>query len=70
NWLLSRNGQSAYQRIFKEPDSLRIDIPKDAVPPESRRTDSVKYVEVDRADRMDMEPITHIVNEVWKNGKK
>ncbi len=70
NWLLSRNGQSAYQRVFKEPDSLRIDVPKEAVPQESRRTADAKYVEIDRADRMDMEPIFKIVDEVWKKGKR
>jgi hypothetical protein len=36
NWLLSREGQIAYQRLFTNgeegPDSLRIDIPKDKVP--------------------------------------
>ena len=36
NWLLSREGQIAYQRLFTQgndgPDSLRIDIPKDKVP--------------------------------------
>lgn len=70
NWLLSRNGQLAYQRIFKEPDSLRIDVPKEAVPPESRRTADAKYIEIDRADRMDMEPIFKIVDEVWKKAKR
>ena len=66
NWLLSKNGQIAYQRVFKEPDSLRVDIPKDEVPSQSRRADHVKYVEIDRADRMNMEPITKIVDEVWR----
>jgi iron(III) transport system substrate-binding protein len=70
NWLLSRNGQSAYQKTFQEPDSLRIDISKQEVPPDSRRATDVKYIEIDRADRMDMEPIFKIVDEVWKKGKK
>jgi ABC-type Fe3+ transport system substrate-binding protein len=69
NWLLSKNGQATYQSIFKEPDSLRIDVPKDQVPPDSRRNEDVKYVEIDRADRMDMEPISKMVNEVWKNAR-
>ena len=69
-WLLSRNGQLAYQKIFQEPDSLRIDIPKEGVPPDSRRTTDVKYVEIDRADRMDMDPIFKIVDEVWKRSKR
>jgi iron(III) transport system substrate-binding protein len=69
NWLLSKNGQTTYQSIFKEPDSLRIDIPKDKVPRDSRRTEDIKYIEIDRADRMDMEPIFKIVNEVWKKDR-
>lgn len=69
NWLLSKNGQATYQSIFKEPDSLRIDVPKDQVPPDSRRNEDVKYIEIDRADRMDMEPISKIVNEVWKKAR-
>ena len=70
NWLLSRNGQLAYQNIFQEPDSLRLDIPKEGIPSDSRRTTAVKYVDIDRADRMDMEPIFKIVDEVWKKGKR
>ena len=70
NWLLSRNGQLAYQKVFQEPDSLRVDISKKGVPPDSRRTTDIKYIEIDRADRMDMEPIFKIVDEVWKKGKK
>lgn len=70
NWLLSKNGQLTYQKIFREPDSLRVDVPKEDVPPDSRRTAGVKYIEIDRADRMDMEPIFKIVDEVWKKGKK
>ena len=41
NWLLSREGQMAYQRLFTQgndgPDSMRIDIPKDKVPLGNRR---------------------------------
>ncbi len=41
NWLLSREGQIAYQRLFAQgndgPDSMRIDIPKDKVPRGNRR---------------------------------
>lgn len=58
NWLLSREGQSAYQRIFKGPDSLRTDIPKDDVPPGRRRKEGVDYVITDTAEWMD---ITHIL---------
>ena len=44
NWLLSREGQMAYQRLFTQgndgPDSMRIDIPKDKVPRGNRRPEN------------------------------
>src|SRR5919106_5512751 len=69
NWLLSREGQIAYQRIFTEgndgPDSLRIDIPKDKVPRGNRRpqADPNRYPLVDRAEWMDMESIRKFIKE-------
>lgn len=58
NWLLAPEGQIAYQRVFKGPDSLRTDIPKDDVPPGRRRKEGVDYVITDTAEWMD---ITHIL---------
>lgn len=75
NWLLSREGQIAYQRIFTEgndgPDSMRIDIPKDKVPPGNRRppSDPNRYPSVDRAEWMDMTPIRNFIKESLQ-GKK
>lgn len=76
NWLLSREGQIAYQRIFTEgndgPDSMRIDIPKDKVPPGNRRppSDPNRYPSVDRAEWMDMTPIRNFIKESLQQGKK
>jgi ABC-type Fe3+ transport system substrate-binding protein len=46
NWLLSRRGQIALQKSLAKtenpPDSLRTDIPKDAVPPHVRRVEGVQ----------------------------
>ncbi len=70
NWLLSREGQTAYQRIFTEgndgPDSMRVDIPKDKVPRGNRRPqgDPNRYLFVDRAEWMDQAPIRKFVKEV------
>ena len=75
NWLLSREGQIAYQRIFTQgndgPDSLRIDIPKDKVPRGNRRpqVDPNRYPFVDRADWMDQEPVRKFVKEVMEQRK-
>jgi hypothetical protein len=46
-----------------------MDISKEMVPSDSRRTPDVKYIEIDRADRIEMEPIAKIVEEVWKKPK-
>jgi iron(III) transport system substrate-binding protein len=76
NWLLSREGQIAYQRIFtlgdEGPDSLRIDIPKDKVPRGNRRPDGdeSKYPAVDRPEWMDMSSIRKFVKEVLEQRKK
>jgi ABC-type Fe3+ transport system substrate-binding protein len=76
NWLLSREGQIAYQRIFTQgndgPDSLRIDIPKDKVPRGNRRPqgDESRYPFVDRAEWMDMESIRKFVKETLAQGKR
>jgi iron(III) transport system substrate-binding protein len=76
NWLLSREGQIAYQRLFTEgndgPDSLRIDIPKDKVPRGNRRpqADPNRYPLVDRAEWMDQEPIRKFVREVMEQRKR
>jgi iron(III) transport system substrate-binding protein len=76
NWLLSREGQIAYQRIFTQgndgPDSLRIDIPKDKVPKGNRRPtqDPDRYPFVDRAEWMDQEPIRKFIREVLEQRKR
>ena len=72
NWLLSREGQIIYQKIFRSgedgPDSMRIDIPKDTVPKRNLRPegDEAKYPLMDRADLMDMEPIRKFIREVME----
>jgi iron(III) transport system substrate-binding protein len=76
NWLLSREGQIAYQRIFTQgndgPDSLRIDIPKEKVPRGNRRpqADPNRYPFVDRAEWMDQEPIRKFVKEVMEQRRR
>jgi len=77
NWLLSREGQITYQRIFttgeEGPDSLRIDIPKDKVPRGNKRpegADENRYPFVDRAEWMDQAPISKFVREVLEQRKR
>jgi ABC-type Fe3+ transport system substrate-binding protein len=65
-WLLSREGQMTYQKLHFGAQSLRVDIPKDDVPPFAARVEGVHYIETDTQSRPDMTPIRKIVGEVWK----
>jgi iron(III) transport system substrate-binding protein len=68
NWLLSAEGQTSFQKIMNGPDvtmeSLRIDIPKDPVPPAKRRVAGIPYVVMDTAERSDQAPVAKLLNEV------
>ena len=74
NWLLSRRGQIALQRsqanAESPADSLRIDIPKDDVPFQSRRLDGVRYLDMGRPEWIEMKPILDVVNEALKAAGK
>jgi iron(III) transport system substrate-binding protein len=76
NWLLSREGQIAYQKIFTQgndgPDSLRIDIPKDKVPKGNLRPqgEANLYPFVDRAEWMDMTVIRKFLRQVMSESKR
>jgi iron(III) transport system substrate-binding protein len=70
NWLLSREGQIAYQK-FVPPgrNSLRIDIPKDDVPDHARIVPGANYALLDDSDYSDLETVRRFVAEVWKQRK-
>ena len=74
NWLLSRRGQIALQRsqanAESPADSLRIDIPKEDVPFQSRRLDGVRYLDTGRPEWIEMKPILDVVNEALKAARK
>ena len=70
NWLLSRKGQIAMQKLSDPddpPNSRRIDIPKDDVPPENRIVEGRKYLDVGKPEWQDMAQIFQLVREVTKN---
>ena len=73
NWLLSREGQSAFQRIISTPgeakNSRRIDVPKDHIPASERRSDGVKYFDGDDVNSRDITPVTKLMDEIFA-GKK
>jgi iron(III) transport system substrate-binding protein len=68
NWLLSRAGQSAFQKIMSVPgdprDSRRIDVAKDHIPPEERRKDGMRYFDTDDPATKDIQPITKLLEEI------
>ncbi|HWP58652.1 MAG TPA: extracellular solute-binding protein [Candidatus Acidoferrales bacterium] len=74
NWLLSREGQITFQRTVNTPnnseESLRVDIPKDAVRSEVRRVEGVKYLLVDKPEYIDMTPIYDIVEKALAQAGK
>ena len=75
NWLLSRKGQMALQRVMNKgtenpTDSLRIDIPKDDVPVLNRRFENVKYLDTSRPEWQEMKPILDVMNEALKAAGK
>ena len=71
NWFLSRKGQIALQThkdLYGDlpPNSRRIDIPKDMLPPESKLVQGRKYLDVSRPEWQDMTPIHKLIKEVIK----
>ena len=70
NWLLSRDGQAQVQKGRKGrprtgSNSLRIDIPKNDVPEEMQRKDSVDYFDSDDDNTADRRPADKLFNEIF-----
>jgi len=74
NWLLSREGQFAFQRVVNTPtnseESMRVDVPKDMIPADIRRIDGVKYVLAEKAEFMNMAPIYEVLDKALSQSKK
>ena len=70
NWLLSREGQTNFQKIMNTPDttmeSMRTDIPKDSIPPEDRRVAGIRYIVMDTPERSDQRPLSKLLGELIK----
>jgi iron(III) transport system substrate-binding protein len=70
NWFLSREGQLVAQSIAAKQgdsiDSLRIDISKDMIPPDFRRTEKTKFFDMDTPEHASDDPALKLINEVWK----
>ena len=70
NWLLSREGQISFQKSQGSCDSARIDVPKDDVPPISRRIDGVKYFRLWDVEWMDGDVVRKFFDESIKEARK
>lgn len=70
NWLLSREGQISFQRSQGSCDSARIDIPKEDVPPISRRSDGVQYFRLWDLEWMEGDVVRKFIDESLKEPQK
>jgi iron(III) transport system substrate-binding protein len=67
NWFLSREGQTAYQKLVRGGrNSLRTDIPKDDVPPHARIKPDAKYTLIDDIGYSDLDAVQRFIAEIWK----
>ena len=48
-------------------ESMRVDIPKDLIPPERRRVAGVNYILMDTPEKSDQEPVSKLLKEIIKS---
>jgi iron(III) transport system substrate-binding protein len=75
NWFLSRKGQILLQRspdLYGDlaPNSRRMDIPKDMLPPQNRLIEGRKYLDVARPEYADLSPIFKLAKEIMSAREK
>lgn len=68
NWLLSREGQTLFQKVISltgDPrDSRRIDVPKDHIRAHEQRRDKMTYFDTDDPDTKDLAPAIKLLDEI------
>jgi ABC-type Fe3+ transport system substrate-binding protein len=68
NWLLSRDGQTLFQKVMSQPgdsrNSRRIDVPKDHIPLDEQRRDKMSYFDTDDPDTKDLNPAMKLLDEI------
>jgi ABC-type Fe3+ transport system substrate-binding protein len=68
NWLLSREGQTLFQKVISIPgdarNSRRADVPKDHIPAEEQRRDKMNYFDTDDPDTKDLTPLIKLLDEI------
>src|SRR5918995_2663981 len=74
NWLLSQEGQNAYQSVFAQlhdvRQSMREDISKEIIPPAYRRIKGVRYIYSGRPDWLDTAEVAKLIKEAQREAKK
>jgi iron(III) transport system substrate-binding protein len=69
NWLMSRDGQISFQKSQGSCDSARLDIPKDDVPPVSRRKEGVQYFRLWDTEWMDSDEVQKFIEASLRGAK-
>jgi iron(III) transport system substrate-binding protein len=73
NWLLSREGQTLFQKVISQPgdarNSRRVNVPKDHIPADEQRRDKMSYFDTDDPDTKDLNPAMKLLDEILA-GKK
>ncbi|HLN86510.1 MAG TPA: extracellular solute-binding protein [Candidatus Limnocylindrales bacterium] len=68
NWLLSREGQTLFQKVISIPgdarNSRRIDVPKYHIPADEQRRDKMSYFDTDDPDTKDLTPLIKLLDEI------
>jgi iron(III) transport system substrate-binding protein len=73
NWLLSREGQDTYQKVYAQlhdvRQSMREDISMEVIPANYRRQRGVQYIYAGRPEWLDMRPVTKVIKEAQQAAK-
>lgn len=73
NWLLSRDGQTLFQKLISAPgdarNSRRLDVTKDHIAADEQRRDKMTYFDTDDPDTKDLNPAMKLLDEIL-GGKK
>ena len=72
NWLLSREGQTVFQKTFAEDYSLsmREDVSQDNIPPAFRFTKGTKFFPAYRPEYIDTKPALKVIEDAMRSVKK
>ena len=75
NWLLSREGQTLFQKFFTVPEeeylpSMRLDVSKEEIPAAYRLSEGTKFLPIYRPEYIDPTPARKVVEEALGGQKR